>query len=65
MKPKRAKKIQQAEDIRLFAQRYSRKAYPGKDPNDRPYDRKVESRVKRMKPEVIDEILHGEYEEQD
>jgi hypothetical protein len=30
------------------------------EPNDRQYSRKIERKLKRMKPEAVDELLHGE-----
>jgi uncharacterized protein (TIGR02996 family) len=41
--------------IGLFVGQYGRKAR-----NDRPYDRKVEQFVKRMKPEELDRLMRGE-----
>ncbi len=47
--------------IGAFVQQYGRKkGTGGRDPNDRSYDRKIESLVARMDPEELDEILHGE-----
>ena len=46
--------------IAVFVRQYERKSSPGYDPNDRGYDRNVERRVKRMKPEDLDDLLHGE-----
>ncbi len=40
-----------------FVQQYARKAYPHFDPNDRGYDRKIEQKVQRMKPELLDALL--------
>ena len=39
---------------------YQRKAQGGvSEPNDRQYSRKVEQKLKRMRPEELDELLHG------
>jgi hypothetical protein len=46
--------------IGLFVQQYARKHYRNQDPNDRRYDRKVEQIMCRMKPEELDELMHGE-----
>ena len=46
-------------EIAIFIKQYKRKAYPRFEPNDRAYDRKIERIVKRMKPEQLDELLHG------
>ena len=45
----------------IFAKRYARKRPKnGGDPNDRVYDRKLEEKIKRMKPEELAEILSDE-----
>jgi len=49
--------------IGAFQRKYSRKAQKGVEPNDRKYDKKFEKIVKRMKPEELSELLHGEDEE--
>ncbi|MBQ9163120.1 MAG: hypothetical protein IJX74_07610 [Clostridia bacterium] len=42
----------------VFAKQYARKKCKnGFDPNDRNYDRKLEEKIKRMKPEKLAEIL--------
>jgi hypothetical protein len=47
-----------------FMRQYQRKAQGGKnEPNDRQYSRKFEGKLKRMKPEELDELLHGEESE--
>ena len=41
-----------------FAKQYARKrSKNGGNPNDRSYDRKLEEKIKRMKPEELAEIL--------
>lgn len=59
---KRKKKLQA--DIGAFLKQYARKAHAGHDPNDRHYDRRIEAMIKRMKPEELDELMHGSDEEQ-
>jgi hypothetical protein len=54
---KRKKKLQA--EIGTFLKQYGRKAHAGHDPNDRSYDRAVEALIKRMKPEELDELMHG------
>lgn len=54
---KRKKKLRA--EIGPFLRQYARKAYPGRDPNDRPYDRRLEERISRMKPEELDELMNG------
>lgn len=41
-------------------QQYTRKSQRGQEPNDRQYSRKIEAKIKRMKPEELDELLNGE-----
>ena len=44
-----------------FAKQYARKKPKnGGDPNDRNYNRKIEEKIKRMKPEEIAELLKDE-----
>lgn len=45
--------------IATFLKQYARKAHAGSDPNDRQYSRKIEAKVKRMRPEDFDYLLHG------
>jgi hypothetical protein len=40
----------QAAQVQKFVQLYARKAQSGVEPNDRRYDRKVQRRVRRMRP---------------
>ena len=47
----------QAEAVRLFATQYGRKAQKRIEPNDRRYDRRIERKVKHMKPEQLDALL--------
>ena len=50
-----------------FMRQYQRKANRGggMDPNDRGYDRKIESQIKRMRPEELDELLRDDVEDGD
>ncbi len=59
---RRKKKLQG--EIATFIRQYQRKAYPNIDPNDRAYSRKIEQIVKRMKPEELDELLHGDEDDE-
>ena len=47
-------------NIGAFMQRYARKSQRGIEPNDRRYDRKTETMLKRLPPEELDRILRGE-----
>jgi hypothetical protein len=49
--------------IGAFMQQYTRKSQRGQEPNDRGYSRAIESKIKRMKPEELDELLNGEDDE--
>lgn len=43
--------------LHKFLQQYSRKKQIGRDPNDRPYDRRVENEIKKMNPIELDSLL--------
>jgi hypothetical protein len=49
--------------IGAFVQQYARKAQRGQEPNDRGYSRAIEAKLKRMKPEELDELLNGEQDD--
>jgi hypothetical protein len=49
-----------AGQIGRFVQQYARKALKGWDPNDRTYDRKIEKKMKRLKPEELSDLLSDE-----
>ncbi len=51
------KRQRMAGELGKFVQQYARKAYPTHDPNDRTYDREIEQKIRRMKPEVLDALL--------
>ena len=42
-----------------FIRQYGRPRRTRGEPNDRVYDRKLEAKVKRMRPEEFDELLNG------
>jgi len=42
---------------------YARKSQRGQEPNDRHYSRKIEAKIKRMRPDELDELIHGEQED--
>ena len=55
------RKQRMAAQIGEFMRQYQRKAQGGMaEPNDRQYSRKLAQKLKRMKPEELDELLHGE-----
>jgi hypothetical protein len=47
-------------NIGTFLRQYARKAPRGREPNDRRYDRNVEATLKRLHPEELDRLMHGE-----
>jgi hypothetical protein len=47
-------------EVCRFVQQYERKAQKGVEPNDRRYDRKVEKKVKRMRPDQLDSLLRND-----
>jgi hypothetical protein len=44
-------------NIGTFLQQYRRKAQRGVEPNDRHYDRDLEERLKRMRPEDLSRLM--------
>lgn len=44
-------------NIGAFLQQYQRKAQRGVEPNDRQYDRNLEMRLKRMRPEDLSRLM--------
>jgi hypothetical protein len=53
------RKRKMAAQIGEFIRQYQRKAQRGVEPNDRRYSRKFEQKLKRMRPEELDELLHA------
>jgi hypothetical protein len=49
--------------VGTFLRLYGRRAQKGVEPNDRPYDPEVENYLRRLKPEDLDVLLHGESDE--
>jgi hypothetical protein len=58
----RKKKL--AGDLATFVRQYRRKSDAPHDPNDRSYDRELESKIKRMPPEELDALLRDEVEDE-
>jgi hypothetical protein len=57
---KKKRKKLSSDDVALFVRQYARRKRPGKgEPNDRSYDRMIEERIKKMKPEDLDELMRG------
>ncbi|MGG2101103.1 hypothetical protein [Stenotrophomonas sp. NRRL B-14846] len=61
----KSRKDRIAQEIGLFMQQYARKAQRHTEPNDRPYDRKLEERFKRLPPEELGRLLSGEEDDDD
>jgi len=51
-----------AADVQLFARQYGRKAQKGVEPNDRRFSKRVNARIKQMRPEELDALLRYEDE---
>jgi hypothetical protein len=49
--------------VGTFLRLYGRRAQRGVEPNDRGYDPEVESYLRRLKPEELDRLLHGDEDE--
>lgn len=47
-------------NIGVFLRQYQCKAQRGVEPNDRQYDRNLEQRLKRMKPEDLSRLMSDE-----
>ena len=45
------------DNLCTFLQQYQRKAQRGVEPNDRHYDRNLEAKLKRMKPEDLGRLM--------
>jgi hypothetical protein len=52
-----------AAGLHVFARQYGRKAQKRTEPNDRRYDREVESAIKRMDPATLDRLLRDDEED--
>lgn len=53
------KRALQSERLNVFMKKYARKKQPGHDPNDRGYDPRVENKIRRIKPEILDGLLRN------
>ena len=49
-----------AGELRVFIQQYARKAYPGRDPNDRQYNHDLKREISRMDPRALDRLLRDD-----
>jgi hypothetical protein len=44
----------------LYLRQIGRQAQKGAEPNDRAFDRKLDEKLKRMRPEDVDALFRGE-----
>ena len=49
--------------IGAFLRQYRRRAHKGWDPNDRGYDREIETYLRKLRPEDLDILLNGQEDE--
>ncbi len=54
------KKKRLANATATFLRQIGRRAQKGDEPNDRAYDRKLDDKLKRMRPEDVDALFRGE-----
>ena len=54
------KKQRLANATATYLRQIGRKAQKGAEPNDRAYDRKLDDKLKRMRPEDVDALFRGE-----
>jgi len=47
-------------ELGTFLRQYARRAQKGQNSNDRTYDRGIEKRIRKMKPEELDRLINGE-----
>ena len=49
--------------VATFIRQYTRKAAQNVDPNDRQYDRDIEQKIRRMRPEELDRLIREDEED--
>ena len=49
-----------AAEVAKFIEQYARKSQKGGEPNDRRYDRRLEAKIKRLRPEYLDRLLRDD-----
>jgi hypothetical protein len=52
-----------SKELGTFLREYAKRAQKGQEPNDRTYDRNIEKQLRRIKPEELDRMIHGEGED--
>jgi hypothetical protein len=62
--PQKRRKSRRITEVQLsqFLKQVGRKAQLGREPNDRGYSRRVEAKLRRMRPEDIDELMRADDE---
>jgi hypothetical protein len=58
----RDKKQRLAAATARYLRQIGRKAQKGQEPNDRRFDRKLDEKLKRMRPEEVDALFRGDDE---
>lgn len=58
-KPKPKKREKLASDVAIYLKEVGRKAQKGQEPNDRGYDRELERKLRRMRPEDVDALIRS------
>jgi hypothetical protein len=56
----RDKKQRLAAATARYLRQIGRKAQKGQEPNDRRFDRKLDEKLKRMRPEKVDALFRGD-----
>jgi hypothetical protein len=56
----RQKKLRLTLATALYLRQIGRRAQKGEEPNDRGFDRKLDEKLKRMRPEDVDALFRGE-----
>jgi hypothetical protein len=56
------KRAVQAAELAVFVRQYGCKSQKGVEPNDRRYDRGLETAIKRMSPEELDRLMREDEE---
>jgi len=52
------------DELAIFLRQYKRKRQPGHDPNDRRFDHEIQQAIRRMSPEELDVLMHGDEDEE-
>ena len=55
--PKQKTRAKLVGDVALYLKKVGRKAQKGQEPNDRGHDRRLEQKLRRMRPEEFDAVI--------